>query len=536
MKRNPNKLKTAALLASILLLITGVSACSPKPEPDSQISSQVEDPAVFPDGTSIGGKNISGKTVDEALETARKALQETVDGLEISVKFRDDTVVLSKSDFVTKDVLELTLPKLLESRRADKYELAYVTDLSESGRQKLTDAAAACYAEGKNATVTGFDSDAGAFIFSDEQKGSRVDLVKTLASVRQLLSQKHSGAIQAAFLEANPTLTKETLSKNFKLMASYTTESGNTENGNSNMRLALSHVNGTVLEPGQVFSYNDTIGDSTNPENGWLPAGGLSGGVLVQMYGGGICQGSSTLYNAVLRAGLEIVERDCHSSPSSYCPIGLDATVDYGNIDFKFRNQLDPPVYLSAWMDGVTLHVNVYGCFPSEWDRVEVSSEQVGYEPPRSEVSFVTDYDLAAGEYVRKTSGNEGYSACAYRTYYKGDTVVKSEQLPDSYYEPTGTVYAVGEGTDTSKVDTSKERGTTTKEKPSPEPSKSPETPSKPPVNPDPPEESSEQPPESPEPTEEPPESSELSSESNSSEFSSSNPEEGADDVDSAAE
>ena len=285
-----------------------------------------------------------------------------------------------------------------------------------------------------------------------------------------------------------------------------------------------------------MFSYNDTIGDSTNPENGWLPAGGLSGGVLVQMYGGGICQGSSTLYNAVLRAGLEIVERDCHSSPSSYCPIGLDATVDYGNIDFKFRNQLDTPVYLSAWMDGVTLHVNVYGCFPPEWDRVEVSSEQVGYEPPRSEVSFVTDYDLAAGEYVRKTSGNEGYSACAYRTYYKGDTVVKSEQLPDSYYEPTGTVYAVGEGTDTSKVDTSKERGTTTKEKPSPEPSKSPETPSKPPVNPDPPEESSEQPPESPEPTEEPLESSELSSESNSSEFSSSNPEEGADDVDSAAE
>ncbi len=165
MKRNPNKLKTAALLAAIRLLITGVSACAPKPEPDSQISSQAEDPTVFPDGTSIGGKNISGKTVDEALETARKALQETVDGLEISVKFRDDTVVLSKSDFVTKDVLELTLPKLLESRRADKYELAYVTDLSESGRQKLTDAAAACYAEGKNATVTGFDSDAGLLSF-----------------------------------------------------------------------------------------------------------------------------------------------------------------------------------------------------------------------------------------------------------------------------------------------------------------------------------------------------------------------------------
>ena len=146
--------------------------------------------------------------------------------------------------------------------------------------------------------------------------------------------------------------------------------STNTANGNSNMKLALSKVNGTILQPGEEFSYNTTLGDSTDPNNGWLPAGGISSGVIVQMYGGGICQGSTTLYIAALNAGMEIVERWEHAIPSSYCPIGLDATVDYGNLDFRFKNPLETPVYISAWMDGTTLYVEFYGCFPEEWDKV----------------------------------------------------------------------------------------------------------------------------------------------------------------------
>ena len=152
-----------------------------------------------------------------------------------------------------------------------------------------------------------------------------MDLVKTLESVRQLLSQKRGGDIQAAFIETEPTLTKAYLQEHFVKLSSYSTVSTNTANGNSNMALALSKVNGTILDPGEEFSYNTTLGDSTDPNNGWLPAGGISGGVIVQMYGGGICQGSSTLYIASLYAGMEIVERWCHAMPSSYCPIGLDA-------------------------------------------------------------------------------------------------------------------------------------------------------------------------------------------------------------------
>ncbi len=496
--------------AALLLLIGGLAACSPKAkEESSAVSSEISDPTLFAEGTSIGGKNISGKTVDEAMEIARTAIEEEMKTLEITVKFKDDTVSLSKEDFQVQETLELTLPRLLEERKAEDHKLPYVADLSESGKKKLEEAAKSCLVKGQNATVTGYDSGTGVFQFSEEKNGSRVDMVTTLKSVRQLLSQKQSGAIQTTFLETKPELTKKYLSENFKLLSSYSTESTNTENGNSNMALALSHINKTVLQPGQTFSYNGTIGDSTDPDAGWKPAGGLVGGLLVQVYGGGICQGSTTLYNAALMAGMEIVERDCHSTPSSYCPIGLDATVDYGNIDLKFKNPMETPVYIVAWMEGVTLYVNFYGCLPKEWTKITLGSEQTGSEPPLSGVSFTEDSQLAKGQYVRRSSGNTGYSARAWRTYYKGDTVVKTEELDSSYYEPTGTTYAVGPGTDTSKVDTSKESGNTTPEAtPAPTPTVAPK-PSDSPTPEPPPEPTPEPTPEPiPDPTPEPPVSS----------------------------
>ena len=307
--------RTAAFCAA-LLIAAALGACSQQEkELDgdvSQMTSSAGDPNLFPEGASIGGKNIGGKTVEEALEVAKDALDEVLESMEISVKFKDDTISLKGPDFATQDVLDLVLPEMLKTRSAEKYELPFVTDLSDQGKQKLQEAAKACHVQAKDAAIDKYNTDAGEFVFSEEQKGSRVDMTATLQSVRQLLAQKHGGAIQATFVETVPKVTKKYLQENFKLLSTYSTVSNNNSNGNSNMSLALSHVNGTILKPGQVFSYNETIGDSTDPNNGWLPAGGLAGGLSVMTYGGGICQGSTTLYNAAMMAGMEVVERDCH--------------------------------------------------------------------------------------------------------------------------------------------------------------------------------------------------------------------------------
>ena len=119
------------------------------------------------------------------------------------------------------------------------------------------------------------------------------------------------------------------------------------ENRNNNLRKACESINGLILQPGEEFSYNATLGQRTR-ENGYLPAGAYSGTALVQSVGGGICQGSSTLYLACLYADLEIVFRINHGYTSTYIDPGLDATVNWGGPDYQFRNNTHFPIQLKA--------------------------------------------------------------------------------------------------------------------------------------------------------------------------------------------
>ena len=132
------------------------------------------------------------------------------------------------------------------------------------------------------------------------------------------------------------------------------------ENRNNNLRRACESMNGLVLQPGDVFSYNDTLGPRTK-ENGYLRAGAYSGWTLVQSYGGGICQGSSTIYGAALYADLEIVFRRNHGYAVSYVDYGLDATVNWGGPEFQFRNSTNFPIKIAAEVSDGYVKVSILG-------------------------------------------------------------------------------------------------------------------------------------------------------------------------------
>ena len=131
-------------------------------------------------------------------------------------------------------------------------------------------------------------------------------------------------------------------------------------NRSTNLELAASKINGTVVMPGEVFSYNKTVGKRT-VEAGYKEAAGFSGGRVVPMLGGGICQVSSTLYDAVLYANLGIVERHNHMFQVAYIDTGKDATVVYGSLDFKFENTRKYPIMLQASARSGLLQIKVYG-------------------------------------------------------------------------------------------------------------------------------------------------------------------------------
>jgi vancomycin resistance protein YoaR len=127
-----------------------------------------------------------------------------------------------------------------------------------------------------------------------------------------------------------------------------------------NIELACNKINSTVLLPGEQFSFNNTTGNSNLPANGWKPAIEIVNNQLVEGYGGGICQVSTTIYNAVLQAGLAIDERHTHSLPVPYIAHGHDATVDYPSLDLKFTNTKDAPIRLHTFVNGMDVVCQVY--------------------------------------------------------------------------------------------------------------------------------------------------------------------------------
>lgn len=135
-----------------------------------------------------------------------------------------------------------------------------------------------------------------------------------------------------------PTVTKDQLVGQFGLVSSFTTTTTKDKDRNNNIEISAAALNGRMVKPGDTMSFNDCTGQRTG-EKGYREAGAIAGGMLVDDTGGGVCQTSSTLFNAVVRADLEIVKRSAHSWPSSYVNKGEDATVNWPSLDFVFPQQ-----------------------------------------------------------------------------------------------------------------------------------------------------------------------------------------------------
>ena len=143
-------------------------------------------------------------------------------------------------------------------------------------------------------------------------------------------------------------------------LAAFTASAKSSSNRQNNLRLACEAINGVILYPGDVFSYNETLGERTE-ERGYKPAGSYAGSKTVQTYGGGICQVSSCLYYCTLMADLEVLVRQNHGFNTGYMPLGMDATVSWGTVDFRFRNNTEYPIRIEASADGSETTVRIVG-------------------------------------------------------------------------------------------------------------------------------------------------------------------------------
>lgn len=198
----------------------------------------------------------------------------------------------------------------------------------------------------------------------------------------------------------------------------------------TNVKLAAQKINGTILNPGDVFSYNDTVGPRTYAA-GFKDATVFANGGAEDGVGGGICQVSSTLYVATLRADLEIVERKNHSLYVSYVPLGQDATVAYGAVDYRFKNNTNYPIKVVAYTKGSSLTISLLGT-QTQNKKVEIVTQTLSHDP--FQVIYQEDSSLAPGTTRVKNGGYPGYKTVSYRVVYiDGKEVSRTLENNSSY-------------------------------------------------------------------------------------------------------
>ncbi len=210
-----------------------------------------------------------------------------------------------------------------------------------------------------------------------------------------------------------------------------------------NVSLAAQKINDIVLEPGDQFSYNGIVGPRTTAR-GFRVANVYVGNRVEPGVGGGICQVSSTLYNAVVYADLKIVSRTNHSLPVSYVPMGRDATVSYGSIDFIFENNTKFPVKIVAYATGGTNYVAVYGTKENKAKTIEIVTECTGTRAPK--LVQKENPDLPEGTIEVEQAGANGSTYNAYKITKENGKVIKREFLAKSNYVASDRIEIIGTG------------------------------------------------------------------------------------------
>ena len=249
--------------------------------------------------------------------------------------------------------------------------------------------------------------------------------------------------IEITLKDTNPKIKAEDLKKITGKISNYSSNYKNTGDGRvKNMQIAAETISGTVVMPGEEFSYNALIGDTT-PDKGYEKANTYVGDEIVLDYGGGICQVSTTLYRAVMRANIRSTERMNHSMIVSYSEPGLDATVANGYIDYKFVNTYDFPIYMQGYVSGGVVDFSIYGNVEAmgnkTYDLISVINEKIN-----PEVVYKEDNTLEEGKEEVKSYGMTGYKATAYQITYENGVEVNRELISSDTYLKTDTIIRKG--------------------------------------------------------------------------------------------
>lgn len=468
-----------ALIACVALLVAGgfiVSGLYSGHYPAFRKRVEAMEQDTFFDGVHVDDIHLGGLTMEEArqLLTGTTVAQDQQYALSVTVD--------GKTWRITQN--ELPLQRNVESVLQEAYALGRQSDPSGSlspfeyrnqVREQIRMGGAFLYTQvtydkatvraladklsgrvsnpARDATVSSFDFATRSFQYQKEQSGTFLGSDEIYEAITaQMDARNYNGAINLSTHPQQPTVTQAQLQKEFGMIASASTDTLPNYNRNKNIEIACAALNGTVLESGKTLSFNEVTGRRT-VDKGYLMAPAIAQGRSYEEAGGGVCQVSSTLFNAAAKADMKIVTSTPHAWPSAYIAPGLDATVDWqsgqklaDSLDLKIRNTSPYPIFIVSYMRGNNFSreclcvVEIYGVSTDENVRIELeavlSEEPIPSPTPRPPEYAPLDelHPTPTEEIIVK--GREGYRYKTYRVYYQDGVEVRRELLRTVYYKP----------------------------------------------------------------------------------------------------
>ena len=406
-------------------------------------------------GVYIGDVDVSGMTEEEATKAVEEKLGKGTGG-SYTVKIGKETTTATAEDFgmewnnreVVHEAMQVGKSGNIIKRYKDNKDLqvepknfeveyapvesdvrAFVNSMAEQYNQDAV--------EGDITFANGYPEVLGG------ETGVVVNVEESVTNIMNALKGEGTELTIVAQVE-EPSVTKEELELVKDVLGTATTYYGSSYERNTNVEVGASKINGTLLMPGETFSVTAAV-TPFNSDNGYYPAPSYESGQVVDSYGGGICQVSTTLYNAVLKSELQINERHNHTMLVTYVDPSKDAAIAEGLMDFVFTNTTDAPIYIYGVGYQGTLNFTIYGHETRDPGRsISFRSETLSQTDPSTNVRLVAKADQNIGYLQQTQSPHQGLEAVLWKDIVYADGSTETVKVNSSSYQASPAIYEVG--------------------------------------------------------------------------------------------
>jgi len=443
--------KKAIIIVGVLVLVGTIIFSS-----YSYVKVKQWDALILPK-VKIENEDLSGKTKEEAQTIMKDKYSSKVVKKKITIVTGDKKYVLDYSTldakYNTDEAIEQAIDYGHSMNMFQKYkaiknpvdkQIKLTFEYSDKSVDKILEEIAKDTNKNPvNATITKMSS--GQFTVTNDVIGKQLEKAKLKTTIKSKIDGVLSEDvinITAPIIQLKPKISAASLKTIDSKISGYTTNFASSTQGRStNIYLSTESINGTLLMPGDVFSFNGVVGQRT-AARGYQTAGVIIGDQLEQGLGGGICQTSSTLYNAMLTTQILSVERIHHTISSGYIPKGQDATVDYGNLDYKFKNTFKYPIYIEGFISNRNIYFNIYSNSTLTKRTYEIINETYALTQPTTQT--VQDPTMYVGQNENIKTGYPGFKVKISRKTYENGRVIKTEVINNDTFHVINGIVKVG--------------------------------------------------------------------------------------------